>query len=70
MGRCIRERVGNRGGKGFGAESGRGNYDNQWDRENPDPGPCRDVRDIYEDQPDPASDEYLWPDNEDEDEED
>jgi hypothetical protein len=66
MGRNIRDRAGNRGGKCFGGVNGRGNYRDSRDQENPDHGPCHDVRDIYEDQPESASDEYVWPENEEE----
>ncbi len=68
MGRSIRDRAGNRGGKGFSGERRRGNYDDPWDREYLDRDPFRDVRDIYEDQSWSAGDEFVWPENEDEDE--
>ncbi|MFA6364689.1 hypothetical protein [Methanoregula sp.] len=67
MGRSIKDRAGNRGGKGFGEEKRRGNYNDPWDEENPDLDPCRNVRDLYEDQTNSPGDEYVWPENDDDD---
>ncbi|WP_292423209.1 hypothetical protein [Methanoregula sp.] len=66
MGRSTRDRAGNRGGKRFGGQNGRGTYDDPWDEENPDQDPCRNVRDLYEEPPDSPGDEYVWPENEEE----
>jgi hypothetical protein len=64
MGRSIRDSTGNRAGKGFGQAHGRGVFRAPWDQENPDQDPSSDVRDIYEDQQDSGSGEYVWPENE------
>ncbi|MFZ2073513.1 MAG: hypothetical protein WAU64_03445 [Methanoregula sp.] len=68
MGKSIRDRAGNRSDKGFSEDRERGNYDDPWEREFQERDPSRDVRDIYEDQPGSTGDEYVWPENEDEDE--
>ena len=67
MGKTIRDRAANRSGKGFAGQSGRGNYGDPWGGESPEQDPFRDVRDIYEDQPESAGDDYVWPDSEDRD---
>jgi len=65
MRRTIRDRTGNRAGKGFGqAARGRGDYRAPWDQENQDQDPSSDVRDIYEEEQDSANEEYVWPENE------
>jgi len=58
MRRTIRDRTGNRAGKGFGQACGRGDLENQ------DQDPSSDVRDIYEEEQDSANEEYVWPENE------
>ena len=68
MGRGTRDRVGRRGGIGYEGHGMRGSYDDRWDPGNPDHDPSRDLRDMYEELPAPASDEYVWPENEDADE--
>jgi len=70
MGKTIRDRAANRSGKGFAGQNGRGNYGDPWGGESPEQDPFRDVRDIYEDQPESASDDYVWPENEDNDDDD
>ena len=65
MGRTLRGSTGNRAGKDFGQARGRGGSRAPWDQENTDQDPSSDVRDIYEDQQDSAGDDYVWPENED-----
>jgi hypothetical protein len=64
MGRGGRERTRNRGGEGFEGHGVRGRYDDRWDPRHPDQDPCRDLRDMYEETPDPVAEEYLWPEQE------
>jgi hypothetical protein len=61
MGRGTRDRVGRRGGVGYEGQGVRGSNDDRWDLGNPDHDPSRDLRDMYEDLPDPVNDEYAWP---------
>ena len=67
MGKSIRDRAGNRSDKGFSEDRERGNYDDPWEREFQERDPSHDVRDIYEDPPESAGDDYVWPDSEDRD---
>jgi hypothetical protein len=60
--------MGNRGGEGFGGHGIRGNYDDRWDPVNPDQDPSLDLRDIYEDSTDHTGRDYIWPENEEDDE--
>ena len=62
MGRGTRDRVGRRGGAGYEGHGVRGSNDDRWDPGNPDHDPSRDLRDMYEDLPEPVNDEYVWPD--------
>lgn len=64
MRRTIRDRTGNRAGKGFGQARGHGDHRAPWDQENQDQDPSSDVRDIYEEEQDSANEEYVWPENE------
>jgi len=66
MGRGGRERARPRGGAIAGGKGPQGEHDKQWDPDHPDQDPCRDLRDMYDDTPDPAADEYLWPEQEEE----
>ena len=61
MGRGTRDRPGHRGSEGVGGQGIRGIHDERWD---PDQDPFQDVRDISEDSTDPAGRDYLWPENE------
>ncbi|HNX17404.1 MAG TPA: hypothetical protein PKM50_03635 [Methanoregula sp.] len=63
MVKTTRARTGTRSSKAFGEQKRRGKYVDPLDEENQED-PCRDVRDIYEDQPDSQDDEYIWPVNE------
>jgi hypothetical protein len=67
MGRGGRDRMGHRGAEGFGGHGIRGSYDDRRDPVNPDQDPSHDLRDIYEDPADPAGRDYLWPENEEDD---
>jgi hypothetical protein len=64
MGRSGRDHMGHRDGEGFDGHGIRGRFDDRWD---PDPDPSHDLRDIYEDSPDPAERDYLWPETEEDD---
>lgn len=68
MGRGGRDSAGHRGGKGYEGHGVRGSNDNRWEPETTDHDLYHDLRDMYEDLPDPVTDEYMWPQNEDEDE--
>lgn len=65
MVKTTRARTGTRTSKESGEQKRRGKYVDPWDDENQED-PSRDVRDIYEDQPDSRDEDYIWPENEDE----
>lgn len=58
MMRGGKRRAGHRGGEGYAGHGIRGSRDDQWDSHNPEDDPLRVPE--YEGQ-DPASDEYVWP---------
>jgi|WetSurMetagenome_2_1015567.scaffolds.fasta_scaffold00099_33 hypothetical protein len=64
MGRGGQGRSGDRGSNTFEDQGARNTYDNRWDPRHPDQDPSRDIRDIYEEAPDPVTEEYLWPEQE------
>lgn len=79
MGKGGKGRPKMRGGRGFSGYGVRSGNDGRWDPEDQerergpgrghDPGrDLRDLRDLYEDLQDPVSDEFIWPDYGDEDE--
>lgn len=65
MGRGKRE-SGTGGGEGYKGCGVRGSDDKPWDPADPDQDPYRIIRDDFEDLPDPANDDYIWPTIEDE----
>jgi hypothetical protein len=70
MGRGKRDRAGHRGGDARDWHGARGSDDMRGVMINPEDDPFRDLRPQNEDLADPATDEYLWPDMNDEYEED
>jgi hypothetical protein len=64
MGRGGRERISHRGGEGFEGHGARGTYNDRWDPLHPDPDPGLDLRDMYEEALGPVTEEYLWPEQE------
>lgn len=66
MGRGDRE-GGHRGGKGHKGRGVRGSDAEKVDPAVPEDDPYRDLRIDDEEQPDPASEEYIWPTPEEED---
>lgn len=70
MGRVRKNPAGHRGGDTADWHGARGSDDNRWGLVNPEDDPLRDLRPQDEDLEDPASDEYMWPDLSDENEED
>jgi hypothetical protein len=70
VGRGKRERPGHRGGDAVDWHGARGSDEEGWDKKNPEDDPFRDLRPQDEERPDPANEEYEWPDMKDENEED
>lgn len=70
MGRGKRNRAGHRGGDVSDWHGARGSDAGRGDLPEPEDDPLRDLRPFEEDLPDPAGDEYLWPEMNDENEED
>ena len=70
MGRGKRDRMGHRGGDVCDWHGARGSDDERGDLKEPEDDPLRDLRPCDEDPPDPAGDEYIWPEMNDENEED
>jgi hypothetical protein len=68
MARAKKSRAGHQGGARYGGQGRQGGHDDRWDPLNPYPDPRRDLRDLYEDQPDPAEEDYIWPETGDDDE--
>ncbi|MEN6394927.1 MAG: hypothetical protein ABFC78_00390 [Methanoregula sp.] len=66
MAKITKERLATRGTKNHVEQKKKPKYDDPWDEENPEQDPCRNVRDIYEDQSDSQNDDYIWPESEDE----
>ena len=58
--------LGHRGGEGYTGRGVRGSNDERWDPAEPGNDPFRFLRDEEEEMPYPASDEYIWPTLEDE----
>lgn len=61
MVRGGKRRAGHRGGEGCAGHGMRGSRDDQWDSLNQEDDPLRDLRVPEYDGQDPAGDEYLWP---------
>jgi hypothetical protein len=70
MGRGKRERAGHRGGDNGDWHGARGSNTGHWENNSPEDDPFRDLRPHTEDLADPAVDDYMWPDMNDENEED
>jgi hypothetical protein len=71
MGRGKKNPAGHRGGDVRDRHAARGSDDKQWDREDPEDDPLRDLRPDEEEMRIPAgNDDYVWPDLSDETEED
>jgi len=70
MGRSIRQRAGQRGGNLPDRHSARGSDDKLWDVPDMEDDPLRDLRPHEDEQADPVGDEYVWPDMNNENEED
>jgi hypothetical protein len=68
MGRGGIDRSGYRGSKSFDGRIEHGSYDDRYDKNYRYQNPGRDLRDLYDEQQDPASDDYLWPEYDTEDE--
>ncbi|MCX6689868.1 MAG: hypothetical protein NTZ39_09325 [Methanoregula sp.] len=68
MGRGGMDRSGYRGSKSFDGRGARGSYDDRYDPKNGYQNPDRDLRDLYDELQDPASEDYLWPEYDTEDE--
>jgi len=66
MGRGKRNRAGHRGGDVPGWFGARGSNHERWGTREPEDDPLRDLRPRDDDLPDPAGDEYLWPEMDDE----
>jgi hypothetical protein len=65
VGRMERESA-RRGGEGYAGRGIRGSNDDCWDPADMEPDPYRDLKDGFEDLPDPANDDYIWPSTEEE----
>lgn len=63
MGRASKDRATNRTKSAGRMETLRERGGN-WDPENPEEDPSRDLRDIYEEENGPVDDDYIWPENE------
>jgi len=70
VGRGKKNPAGHRGGDVRDRHGTRGSDDERWDREIPEDDPLRDLRPHEDDMLNAASDEYLWPDLSDENNED
>jgi hypothetical protein len=70
MGRGKREQAGHRGGDVVDRHGARGSDDMRGDLHYPEEDPFHDSRPHDDDLRNPANDEYLWPDMNDENEED
>jgi hypothetical protein len=68
MGRGGMDRSGYRGSKSFDGRGARGSTNDRYDRNYRYQNPGRDLRDLYEELQDPASDDCLWPEYDSEDE--
>jgi hypothetical protein len=60
MGRGERESA-IRGGGGYSGRGVRGSKDDRWDPVDMERDPYRDLKEGFEDLPDPANDDYIWP---------
>jgi hypothetical protein len=69
MGRGKRDPAGHRGSNDFDWYGARGSNKERWGH-NPEDDPLRDLRPHSEELADPAADEFLWPDMNDENEDD
>jgi hypothetical protein len=70
MGRGKQDRAGHRGGDAGDWHGARGSDDGRRGSEEPEDDPLHDLRPRDEDLPDSAGDEYVWPEMNDENEED
>jgi hypothetical protein len=70
MGRGKREQAGHRGGDAFTWHGTRGSDDERWHLKYPEDDPLRDLRPHEDDILNAAVDEYVWPDMNNENEED
>jgi hypothetical protein len=57
---------GHTGGEGYMVRGIRGCNNDPWDRVDMERDPYRDLKDGFEDLPDPMKDEYIWPGSEEE----
>jgi hypothetical protein len=62
MGRGKRDRTGHRGGDAGDRYGTRGSDDERWNLNYPEDDPLRDLRPHEEDIMNAAGDEYVWPD--------
>ena len=65
MGRGERE-SGSRDGNGYVERGIRGSNDDCWDPVDMERDPYRDLKEGFDDLPDPANDDYIWPSTEEE----
>jgi len=63
-----RDCAGRRGGKGYNGRGELGSNSDRWDPGNRYHDPGRDLHEMYDDLHNPASDDYVWPEFENEDE--
>ena len=70
MGRGKRDRAGHRGGDVRGWYGARGSNNERWGSAEPEDDHLRDLRPRDAALPDPAGDEYMWPEMDDENDED
>ena len=61
MVRGGKSRAGHRGGEGYAGHGVRGSRDDAWDPVSSDEDPLRDLRMPDDDGMDTTSDEYVWP---------
>ena len=70
MGRGKRAYPGHRGGDAPDRHGARGSNDERWDLKDPEDDPLRDLRPREDDMRYPAGDDYIWPEMNEENEED
>jgi hypothetical protein len=70
MGKSKRDRAGHRGGDVREWYGARGSNNKRWGFTGPEDDPLRDLRPRDNDLPDLAGDEYMWPEMDDENDED
>jgi len=70
MGRGKRVHTGHRVGDAVDWHGARGSDDERWDLKDPEDDPLHDLRSHEDDMRNPAGDDYIWPEMNDENEED